>query len=407
MSHIIPVPKRFPVTVMNDLRPIAMTSTVMKIFERIVLNIIVPEVAEFIDPLQFAYRKNRGVDDALLYLLNRLLSHLDKPSTSIRLMFYDFSSAFNTIQPHVLSQKLCNMKLSPPIIMWIFDYLTNRPQAVKLSNMITSQTIFTNCGCPQGTVLSPFLFSLYTSDFRPISDSIFMIKYADDSIQASLSSNDDHNNYFNEIRNFVQYCDRNYLELNVSKTKEMIIDFRKNTQQTQPIIIKEQEIEQVKTYKYLGITLNNTLTWNDNTNSILKKVNPRLYCLRKLNSFNVSPYLLQLFYSSSILSILSFGIVSWGSCISRVDKTRLDRVIRKAGRVIGSEQDDIDTLTDNRIGKKITKIQNDATHPLFSDFDRAYSDRSGRYRLPRMRTDRYRNSFVPDSLKKLNSNFNR
>ena len=139
MSSIIPVPKRHPVSVMNDLRPIAMTSSFMKLFERAVLNILEPEVANYIDPLQFAYRKNRGVDDALLYLLNRCYSHLEKAGSSIRLMFYDFSSAFNTIQPHILAQKLSNMKIAPPTILWILDYLTNRPQVVKLTKDVTSQ----------------------------------------------------------------------------------------------------------------------------------------------------------------------------------------------------------------------------------------------------------------------------
>lgn len=407
MSSIIPVPKRHPVSVMNDLRPIAMTSSFMKLFERAVLNILEPEVANYIDPLQFAYRKNRGVDDALLYLLNRCYSHLEKAGSSIRLMFYDFSSAFNTIQPHILAQKLSNMKIAPPTILWILDYLTNRPQVVKLTEDVTSQINMTDCGCPQGTVLSPFLFSLYTSDYRSSSDSVFMIKYADDSIQCGLCTNSNYTPYFDEISTFTNFCDENFLELNVGKTKEIIIDFRKNAVAPNPVNVKGHQIDQTKTYKYLGVTLNNTLTWTDNTDMTLKKVNPRLYCLRKLNSFGVCQELLQLFYSSSIMSILSFGIVSWGNGIAQSDRERLDRITRKAGRVVGRSQDDIQTITNKRVQKKLSCILKDDTHPLRPDFENTRIARSGRFRLPLLRTERFKRSFFPCAITHFNQHFHR
>ena len=100
----------------------------MKVFERIVLVHLQAKVYNYIDPLQFAYRKNRGVDDVLLHLLNNVYSHLEKKGSSIRLMFYDFSSAFNTIQPHLMARKLSNMNINSTIVLWILDYLTNRPQ---------------------------------------------------------------------------------------------------------------------------------------------------------------------------------------------------------------------------------------------------------------------------------------
>ena len=96
-SCIVPTPKKSHVSVMNDLRPIALTSCVMKLFERCVIVHLKPQVIEFIDRLQFAYQMNRGVDDAILHVLNNVYSHLEKTGSSIRIMFFDFSSAFNTI----------------------------------------------------------------------------------------------------------------------------------------------------------------------------------------------------------------------------------------------------------------------------------------------------------------------
>ena len=100
---------------MNDLRPVAHTSAVMKVCERMVLCKLEKLVKDYIDPLQFAYRKNRSTDDAVLYSLENIYLHLKKGSI-VRLMFINFSSAFNTIQPHLRVQKLLNMKLLSSVI---------------------------------------------------------------------------------------------------------------------------------------------------------------------------------------------------------------------------------------------------------------------------------------------------
>ena len=98
-----------------------------------------------------------------------------------------FSSAFNTIQPVILADKLLRMQVEPPIVSWITNYLTNRPQFVRLQGCVSDRVV-SNIGAPQGTVLAPFLFSLYTSDFRHNTNTCHLQKYADDSaIVASVS----------------------------------------------------------------------------------------------------------------------------------------------------------------------------------------------------------------------------
>ena len=97
----------------------------------------------------------------------------------------------------------------------------------------------------------------------------------------------------------------NYLVLNAGKTKEMIIDFRKKKYQPKPIEIRGDAIERVESYKYLGVTIDSRLSWKQNTDEMLKKVNTRLFCLSKLNSFAVDQHVLQLFYSSVLCSVLS------------------------------------------------------------------------------------------------------
>ncbi|KAI3376605.1 hypothetical protein L3Q82_017037 [Scortum barcoo] len=102
-SCIVPVPKTPHPKELNSYRPVALTSHLMKTLERLVLAHLRPLVSSFMDPLQFAYQPDIGVDDAVIYLLHTSLTHLEKqPGSTVRIMFFDFSSAFNTIQPRLL-----------------------------------------------------------------------------------------------------------------------------------------------------------------------------------------------------------------------------------------------------------------------------------------------------------------
>lgn len=91
---------------MNDYRPVALMSHLMKTLKQLFLNILRPQVQYAQDPLQFAYRAAVGVKDAVLHLLHWAHTHLDEGSGSVRILFLDFSSAFNTIKPSLLQEKL-------------------------------------------------------------------------------------------------------------------------------------------------------------------------------------------------------------------------------------------------------------------------------------------------------------
>ncbi len=137
------------------------SSVVMKSFERLVLVYLKDITGPLRDPLQFAYRANRSVDDAVNMGLHYFLQHLDKARTYLRILFVDFSSAFNTIIPDTLQNKLTDEGGHRELGQWITSFLTDRQQLVKLGKL-TSRTISINTGAPQGCVLSPLLFSLYT-----------------------------------------------------------------------------------------------------------------------------------------------------------------------------------------------------------------------------------------------------
>ena len=101
-------------------------------------------------------------------------------------MFVDFSSAFNTIQPHLLVQKLLHrFQLDSCIAGWILDYLTNRSQRVRVNDHHVGLS-FTSTGSPRGCVLSPLLSILYTEDCHSATDSRYVVKFADDTVIVSL-----------------------------------------------------------------------------------------------------------------------------------------------------------------------------------------------------------------------------
>ena len=320
-AEIIPVPKRSEIESMNDLRPVALTPAIMKVFERFVLKLLLNEVKEQLDPLQFAYKAKRNVEDACLLFTNNILKHLEKNRNYACALFIDFSSAFNTIQPHVMVQKLKDLNVRNDIIAWVLEFLTHRRQYVKLNDSL-SELVQINTGAPQGCVLSPTLYTIYTNDYRSHKNNTILIKFADDSTIQGLSF-DSEDCYFEEVKCFVGWCEKNFLMLNVKKTKEMIIDFRLTKNPMRQLEINDESVETVGSYKYLGFTIDNKLNWYAH---VCNKLNTRLLFLKKLKSFHVNESVLKMFYIALIQSVITFGISFWGGNITEGDKQKINRL---------------------------------------------------------------------------------
>ena len=395
-AEVVPVPKKSAISSFNDLRPVALTSIAFKCFEKVVLSHILKSTKEHLDPFQFAYKEKRNVEDAVL---NNLLKHLETPKAYVRALFIDFSSAFNTIQPHLMIDKLLNLNVNTNIAAWILDFLTARPQFVHINGML-SDTILTHTGAPQGCVLSPILYTIYTNDYRSSGEENVIIKFADDSSILGLIHGAEQT-YFDEVNNFVDWCDKNYLKINVSKTKEMIFDFRRSKPAIPPLKIKDETVEVTTTYKYLGLTIDNKISWEDHVSTIIKKVNQRLYFIRKLKSFNVDTQIMETFYIMAIQSVISFGITCYGGNLGKQHEKRLDRVVRKASRIVNSQFSAFIDLYNGNTIKIAEKILKDSNHPLHNEYD--ISERSRRLISKTARTSRYLNSFIPTSTRLLQS----
>ncbi len=148
-SIIVPIPKKNKITCLNDWRPVALTPIFSKCFEKLVRDYICSVLPASLDPLQFAYRSNRSTDDAIAFTLHTALSHLENKNTYVRMLFVDYSSAFNTIVPATLVAKLQTLGLNRSLCSWILDFLTGRSQVVRMGNN-TSSPLILNTGAPAG-----------------------------------------------------------------------------------------------------------------------------------------------------------------------------------------------------------------------------------------------------------------
>lgn len=399
-ATIIPVPKKASTTTLNDFRPVALTPVITKCFEKLVLRHIKACLPPTLDPHQFAYRANRSTEDAIAIALHSALSHLERQGSYVRMLFIDYSSAFNTIIPDILIPKLRHLGLPSSTCSWIKDFLINRPQQVKLGHHLsTTRTLST--GSPQGCVLSPLLYSLYTFDCSPIHPENIIVKFADDTTVVGLITEGKEEAYRDEVLKLGEWCASNNLALNISKTKELILDFRRNKDAPAPLYINGERVEQVSSFKFLGVHISADLSWSTNTSALVKKAQQRLHFLRVLKKEQLDSSLLVTFYRSTIESLLTYAVSVWHSSCTEADRKRLQRVTKTAQKIIGCPLPPIPTIYNSRCVSRARSIIKDPTHPGFHLFTLLPSGR--RYKALPARTNRMKNSFFPKAVTTMNT----
>eukprot|EP00061_Rhincodon_typus_P003362 g19906.t1 len=128
-TNIILVPKKNHVASLNAYRSVALTSIIMKFLDRLVMAHINSSLPDYVDPLQFTYRCNRSMADAIFQALHSSLECLDKNDSYVSLLLIDYNFAFNNTIPNKLISKLWDLGHSSPLMLreWIFHFLTNKP----------------------------------------------------------------------------------------------------------------------------------------------------------------------------------------------------------------------------------------------------------------------------------------
>ena len=179
----------------------------------------------------------------------------------------------------------------------------------------------------------------------------------------------------------------------------MVIDFRKNKDNLEPLLIDNTIVEQVSSFKFLGSLVSNDLTWDLNCMTLLTKARQRLYFLRKLKSYNVNQTILIQFYRAIVESILTNSIIVWYDRATVYHKHRLQSVVKNAQRIIGTSLPSLESLYIERMRKKTVNVLRDPNHPAHTYFDPLTSNRSFRaYKGCK----RFTRSFFPEALKLYN-----
>ena len=272
---MIPIFKAGENKKIGNYRPVSLLTTVSKVFERVFFTrlssfLITQKV---LYELQFGFREGHATHMAVIKLLDTIITSLEKGELAMGL-FLDFSKAFDTVNHVILIQKLEHYGVRGMASNWIESYLNNRKQYCTYDSK-KSKTRNITCGVPQGSILGPLLFLVYINDLGHIFNNFRPILFADDSnlIIKGRNLTEIERKFNLEIPVLVNWLQTNRLSLNLTKTHYMIFGSKKaNFPHEINLEIEGIKIEEVKETKFLGVILENTLSWNSHISYIAKKI---------------------------------------------------------------------------------------------------------------------------------------
>ena len=245
-------------------------------------------------------------------------------------IYLDLSKAFDTINFDVLLYKLKYYGVTGTSYNLIENYLTNRMQYVKFNTHESSKkTICT--GVPQGSILGPLLFSIYINDLVTVGDKFNYLMYADDTtIYFKLEDfpNNMENCISNELNQISTWLKCNKLSLNVDKTKCITFHTRQKQIPEIHFSINNTPIENVKSFKFLGIYFNSNLTWKNHIDMVSNKLSKVIGIFKRLRYVYPEQVLLTI-YNSLFVSHINYGLLVWG-----VELDRIYMLQKKAVRIV-------------------------------------------------------------------------
>lgn len=340
VAYVIPVPKNRKPSTFNDLRPISVLPLLSKLYEKILYEQLRSHVDLYsiIPHEQSGFRSKHSCASALLTVVDDIIQATDNAKLTA-LVLLDFTKAFDRINHTMLLGMLHNIGLSNASLTLIRNYIMGRIQYVKYDNALSEALEVVN-GVPQGSILGPLLFVIYTSLFKDHIINCSSHFYADDtqlyySFQESNSDaavaliNADLHSLF-QIAN--KYC----LMLNPTKSQVMLFgnkNARKRTLPSFKLVINGECLPVVDVVKNLGLYLDTELRFDKHISHVISKAFVQL----KLIYAHFKVLLMKtkiILCDALVLSHVNYCDVVYGPCLTRYNAQRLQRVQNACVRAI-------------------------------------------------------------------------
>ena len=333
VGRVIPIYKSGVRTHVSNYRPITTLSVFSKVFEKLVHRRLVSFLERYniLNKNQFGFQKGKSTSDAILEYLDNANDAINNKNVLLS-VFLDFSKAFDTISFDILLAKMDHYGLRGVIKSWLKSYLYDRRQYVEIGEY-NSMTLNTIMGVPQGSTLGPLLFLVYIADMQRALDKMLVIHYADDStLYLRYSKNQDVSNLINiELQSLSNWLSANKLFLNIQKTKYMIVHNRSDPVDLN-ICIGNSAVQRTDEHKFLGVYLDQRLTFASHTSKICSKIARNIGIIRKI-SFNAPCYVLRKLHYAFIHSQYTYAITAYGSATVSVTK-KLSNLVEKSLKLV-------------------------------------------------------------------------
>ena len=318
----------------NNYRPISLLSNIDKIFEKLIKSRLVDFLDEnkIIFKNQFGFRNKHSTTHALINLTEQIRTNLDKGLYTCG-VFIDLQKAFDTVDHAILLSKLHHYGVRGLSNQWFRSYLSNRQQYVYVSGCDSSKRPVSH-GVPQGSVLGPLLFLIYINDLHYAIQNSKTNLFADDTCLLSSDSNlqDLETKINSDLIKLSSWLRANKISLNVMKTEVLLFRSKIKTVSYQmKLKLDDQILKFSSKVKYLGILLDEFLTWNFQFDALANKLSRANGILAKLRHF-VPETLLKTLYYALFHSHISYANIVWGQALTQ--NSRIGKLQKKCVRIL-------------------------------------------------------------------------